>query len=450
MRFLYAILKNRLSTAIILLTIINHSFAISDNVQFIGKTVFPITGTSKSQDGQCIWEVSGGVTLILSFSKSTSLAGFLVKRNENAVSNESLCPARQRTQSFKIPLTINTADRSFFAVDEKGVRKIVGKTFNLQVTGNYFYEYNNPISGAVESWSGTFSTSLKEIPGEIINVDKIKGSVLSSIPMGISNVQDSIPDASTIVTAEDSSATLHENLGSKVDIKAKTIVTRLPVKKILNKEIRTYMLINGRLDSNVSKQDRNFEVVTPIAKVAVDNSLISLARLLADELEGTEFSTEYQQDQGTGVLTVDVTSGTVVVTDQDNNEVMLQAGQDYSLSASTNRTSWVQPADGGIFYGGIENILAWTSYPDAAQYILEYNFPNPVFSEENSNVPEYIQQSIEITPDLFSVWENLVIFPIILPDLPETLVEVRIYALDQQGNVLSSSVSSDRATMLFK
>jgi len=448
--FFSAASKIKSLLSVVLCLIFAQVYAIDDEIHYIGKSVFPISGISESIDGSCRWEISGGVTLILSFSKSTSLAGFLVNRSEIPIANEQQCPTQQRTQSFKFPLTINVSDRSFFAVDDKGVRKIVGKTSNLQVTGTYSYEFSNTFLGTREHWSGDFSASLKEIPGEMINVDKIKGTVLTSIPMGISNVQDSIPDASTIVTAEGSSATLYEKFGSTVEIKAKTIVTRLPVKKVLNREIRRYMLVDGRLESKVSIQDRNFEVITPIATVKADSSLFSFARALADDTEETHFNTEYQEQAGQGSLTVTVDSGSVVVRNKNGEETTLQAGAEYGLTANPNKTTWVQPADGGVFYGGIENILAWTAYPEASQYILEYNFPNPIFSEENPNVPEYLQQSINITPELFSVWENLVIFPIVLPDLPETLVEVRIYAIDQQGNIISSTVSSDRATMLFK
>lgn len=426
----------------------NLSAGINDEIHYMGKVVFPISGTAESVEGQCQWTVEGGVTLVLSFSKSTSMAGFIIKRRDIPVVESEQCPDRERTQSFKVPLTVNIEDRSFFAVDSKSVSRIVGTTGQLQVEGSYEHEYSNSELGVRERWSGTFSTRLKEIPGEIINVDQIKGSVISSIPMGIADVSDSIPDASTIVTAENSSATLHEKYGSRINVRAKTVVTRLPIKKLFNREIRRYMLINGGLDSNVSIQERNFEVVTPIARIKPDNQLIGLNR--RDESENTQFSTDYQADDNGGSLTVSVSSGSVVVTSQEGEETAVISGEEFSLNANTNRTSWVQPADGGVFYGGIENMLAWTAYPGAYQYFLEYNFPNPIFSEDNPEAPEFIQQAIQVTPDMFSLWENLVIFPILLPDLPETTVEVRIYPQDEQGNILSTSVSSDRATMLFQ
>jgi len=153
---------------------------------------------------------------------------------------------------------------------------------------------------------------------------------------------------------------------------------------------------------------------------------------------------------GKVVFPISVSSGAIVITDVENNATTLSAGMDYNYTAQTNRTSWVQPADGGFLYGGVENTMGWTVYSDASSYLMEYNFPNPVFSEENPEVPEYLQQSIAITPDMYSIYEEVVVLNMIMPELPDTIVEARIYPVDDVGNVIGHSVASDKIILSFE
>ncbi len=43
-------------------------------------------------------------------------------------------------------------------------------------------------------------------------------------------------------------------------------------------------------------------------------------------------------------------------------------------------------------YSGINNILNWTQFPDAASYHMEFNLPNPIFSEQNVSTLQFTMQ----------------------------------------------------------
>jgi len=94
-------------------------------------------------------------------------------------------------------------------------------------------------------------------------------------------------------------------------------------------------------------------------------------------------------------------------------------------------------------------MLVWTAYPGAASYLLEYNFPSPVFSEENTIRSEYEDKTFEITN--YSILDDLVVFNIYLSaGLNGIAVEARIFALNSYGEIIGESVSSDRTTVIWK
>jgi len=421
---------------------------VNDEIHYIGKVVFPIAGISHSNDNNCTWNVEGGVTLVLSFSRSTSLATFFVKHSLTSSMGQELCPDKSFSSNFSFPLNVNVENRSYSAISPDGERSIQGNYINDKVNGTYNFQSNGLFEGNESHWSGSFSTTLKEIPGEFIDVSQISGDVTTTIPLGTLLVKDSIPDASTIITSATASATLQEKFGSFVTLRSETIMTRLPLKRFAERELRTLVLTRGKIETRIKGRERDYKVVTPVASIELKPLNLTNKRA-SENTEDTEFSTEYVQNGDMGELSVSVTSGTVVVTDSENTTTV-SAGMEYSHSTLTNQTSWVQPADGGTLYGGVENTLGWTMYPDAASYLLEYNFPNPKFSEENPGVPEFLEQSITITPDMYTIYESLVVVNMIMPEIPDSIVEARVYPMDEDGNIINQAVGSDRTTLTFQ
>jgi len=316
----------------------------------------------------------------------------------------------------------------------------------------------------MDSWSGSFQSTLVKVQGEMIDVTKVIGNVITAIPLGASTVQDSIVDASTIITDTDSFATLIEKLGSsEVKLSPKTILTRLPIKNINQKDLRTFTLMRGKIDSIVNIKDRDFKVVTPVGVIEVIEDIAGVNETqLTDGLASkisirtqntrndgeTTFSTEYSQNGTNGTVTVSVDTGMVVVTAHNGDKSIVSSGQEKILTDSVSRTTWVQPADGGSLYSDAENLLSWTIYPGADSYLIEYNLPTPVFAEDNTVTLEYQEQSLHVTTDMYTEYDGLVLYYIDLSGMPKVTVESRVYALDSLGNILSDSVSSDRATMI--
>ncbi|MCU7834925.1 MAG: hypothetical protein KZQ83_06675 [gamma proteobacterium symbiont of Taylorina sp.] len=103
------------------------------------------------------------------------------------------------------------------------------------------------------------------------------------------------------------------------------------------------------------------------------------------------------------------------------------------------------PVDNDILSGGENNLLVWKEYPGASSYQMEFNLPTPVFSEENASRPQYQKQVIPLPSGSYAkVDGDLIAFNLPLPKGADGLVlELRIFALDAAGNIISESISSD-------
>lgn len=104
-----------------------------------------------------------------------------------------------------------------------------------------------------------------------------------------------------------------------------------------------------------------------------------------------------------------------------------------------------------ITIGNIINNPVIVTTPGAAGYMIEYHIPSPVFAEENAPVAEYITQTIQLTPQDYEVYDDLILFNIELQTGMEgTTVEGRVFALDGAGNIIAESVSSEHTTVIWK
>jgi len=427
-------------------------------VHYIGRADFPVSGVKYSEKNHCIWDVEGDVNLILSFSRSTSLAAMRVQLIGTPREKSELCNSYTEKTFYKIPLITDISTKEFVAEDKHGIQKIYGKSGDLLVSGDYTYEniILHSDKPQKDTLNGSFSTSLIKIPGEMIDVKAVKGNILTFFPLGAAAVTDSIIDASTLITDEDSAATLVEQTGNEITLNAKTVLTRIPLKQINNKDLRSYILLHGKIKSKINNRDRDFKIKTPGVSVQViadkEGSFAPLSKSDIKRIEDdqTVFSTEYKQQDVNGSTTISVETGTVMVTDQDGNKMIMTAGDEQIVTNLVAKTSWVQPADGGILYSGTENILTWTAYPGAAGYIMEFNVPTPVFAEDNTTLIEYEQQAITFTPEMYIEYEGLVFFILELPLLDELPFEMRIYAIDADSQILSETSSSDRSSVMIK
>jgi len=331
------------------------------------------------------------------------------------------------------------------------------------INGTYYFKNNNAtndyFSCDLEIGIG-FSNPKKHIPGQAnipdtntektSNIQSITGQVITATPTNIQTTDSSgeASDVMAIVTNTDSSTTIQRNDGSVVEVQPKTITSFNPSTQVDGEIINNISLIRGEIGLTIdcAKLGGNsYSVKTPTGTISIDNSCSATRR------EGTtsvKFTANYSQTGLDGHLNVSVTTGSVIVTAKDGSTTALSAGQDKSINELVSYTSWVLPIDGDKIYGGKVNQLVWTSYPGAVSYLLEYNFPNPIFSDDNTKTAEF-STTIPITD--FSTYEDLIIYTISLSKgLDGKIVEARIFAVDANGSIIAESVSSDRFTVTWK
>jgi len=417
--------------------------------QYLGRTSFEITGEDNNQITRCQYRIEGQVALILSFSRSTSLAAYRYKYMRLPLEPNDICEQSEITGIKKIPITIDAVNKTFTAVDEQQEQRIIGNFNAEQAQGKLDFSKKTLINNQILSsvFSGQFIINLKKIEGEIIDAKGTTGEVLTAIPLGISSLTDSVNDAGTVLTAKESQTTLIEPDGSEVDINEQSILTRLPLKLINSRNMRRFKLSRGKLNTRIKSTDRDYQIITPGAIItAVNESPLYSVR--SDS--GIDFSVSYQQTSTNGVTDVVVSSGAVIISQKNGETLQLTAGSEIAIAHQSVQPDWVQPADGGVLYGGMENILAWTAFEGASAYAIEYNLPTPVLSEDTSSEFEYPQQVLYLREEDYTRYDELVVYILDLDEMPEIEVEARVYALDKNLRVIGQTRSSDRAGMTFQ
>ncbi|MCU7834017.1 MAG: FecR family protein [gamma proteobacterium symbiont of Taylorina sp.] len=265
-------------------------------------------------------------------------------------------------------------------------------------------------------------------------VQSTTGTSFSITPIDADTLTTSgtIPDVGALLTLENSSTTIQRDDGSILEVKQKAVVS-------LNPE--SINILRGEVTVAVSC---NYEVQTPLANIT---SCPAIQR----GAESAKFTTSYSQNGLNGSLKVTVISGTVDIIDRNGATFTIAAGNNKTIQSIVPRTSWVLPIDNDKLYGGYDNLFIWTEYPDADSYLLEFNFPEPVFFEENPGSAEFQQQTAVLTSDFYIEYDGLLIFILPLPKGFDGIVlEVRLFALDKQGNIIADSVASDRSTITVK
>jgi len=265
--------------------------------------------------------------------------------------------------------------------------------------------------------NGAPAAEIQSATGQSFSITPVEAEILTS--------SSTISDIGALLTLEDSSSTIIRDDGSVLEVKQQSVVT-------LNPESIT--LIRGEVTATVGC---HFKVITALAE-------ITSCPTTQKSADAATFTTNYSSDGLNGTLTISVETGTVDVKDRNGKVFTLTAGQEKTIYNQVFRTSWVMPIDDDKLYGGENNFLVWTKYPEAATYMMELNLPNPVFSEENASTPEFLKQAIPLPDASYIEFEGLILLMIPLPRGADGIViEMRIFALDAAGNIIGESVSSD-------
>jgi len=278
----------------------------------------------------------------------------------------------------------------------------------------------NRISLSVASVSASVQSTI----GTSFSITPIDANVL--------NTSSTILDIGALLTLDNSSAIIQRVDGSTLDIKQKSVVT-------LNPESIT--LIRGEVTATVAC---NYEVRTALATIT---SCPTTQR----SSTYAKFITNYSQSGLDGTLKLSVETGTVDVVDREGNTFTVTAGNEKTITNRVPRTQWVLPIDEDKLYGGKNNFLIWTQFPDAASYQMEFNLPSPLFAEENVASAEFPKQVMPLPAGSFTKYDGLIIFPLPFPEGADGLIlELRIFALDAAGKIIGESVSSDstKATVM--
>lgn len=296
------------------------------------------------------------------------------------------------------------------------------------------------------------STNLFDVEGSAFSATPIDTLFTTDTDIGVENII-------AVITLEASNAKIEREHGSVVEINSETVALfhpeyRRPVGAVDTLQ-NVVSLIRGEINTLVSCDIKGqFRVQTGLGVIIVvrDNLCDVESSRRNDEVKNTaEFKAQYTTDELQASLTVSSVSGSITVIDNQGNATELAPGQEITLRDQVRKSSWVLPVDGGYIYGGMENLLSWTAYPGAAGYLLEYNAPIPIFSDDNTETFEFPRQTIRLFPNDYEVYEDLILYRITLGDVHDgSLIEARIFPIDAQGNILTGSVSSDKTSVRWR
>jgi len=276
-------------------------------------------------------------------------------------------------------------------------------------------------------------------------VQSTTGQVIAATLVGVANpgASDKVSDVVALVTLDASSTTIIRDDNSVIEVEENTVATLNP-SAVTGKSIT---LVRGKITTtfDCTNNPGAYTVNTPAGTITFPDNCSSNKR--AGETSA-KFTTNYSQNGLQGSLVVSVISGSVTVTDRDNNQTVVSAGSDKTISTSIPRSSWVMPIDKDKIYGGQQNLFVWTAYPGASGYILEYNLPNPTFSEDNPTAIEFNNTKVVLRPGAYSEYNGLILFDVFIGSTAsKILAEGRVFAIDANNNIISGNQASDKITV---
>jgi|GEM_PF-2036930 len=281
-------------------------------------------------------------------------------------------------------------------------------------------------------------------------VQNVIGQVITAtlVDVATPGTSDKVSDVIALVTLDGSSTTIQRDDNSIIEVKENTVATLNPSSQTDSTTSKTISLIRGEITTSFdcTNNPGDYVVNTPAGTIKFPDSCTSLKR--AGE-SNAQFTTNYSQTGLQGSLVVSVISGSVTVTDRNNNQTIVSAGNEKTINTSIPRTSWVLPIDNDKIYGGQQNLFVWSAYPGASGYILEYTLPpGTSFSEENTSSIEFSNQFAIIRPGDYSEYNGLILFNLFISSTAsKILAEGRIFPIDANNNIISGSQSSDKISV---
>lgn len=161
---------------------------------------------------------------------------------------------------------------------------------------------------------------------------------------------------------------------------------------------------------------------------------------------GTQFTVQSSQTGGLHSSVIDVQSGSVDVTNRAGHVLRMLQGQRSVFEEQAPRVQLVLPVDGGAAVVGQTNTFAWTRYPGAASYLIEYTVFQSGFARANSPTVEHGPSTIGVFPGQFTDTSGLIEHARLLPTglLPPGFhLRWRVFPLDAAGLVMPGATSSD-------
>jgi len=406
-----------------------------------GEVEYISYGINKLDNGICIWDRTRNTKLTISKSLNKITAYVENSTTDTIVTdvNGKCTKTKTGSRNWEIPITIT--DNTFygqFTLEENGEKRtttLSGTIINdfwsgtHNFTSNWYSAKGSPGSTDV---SGSFTLTLRN-NSTTTQVQSTTGTSFSITPTDadVLTISGTIPDIGALVTLENSNTTIQRADGSTLDINQKAVVT-------LNPESVT--LIRGEVTATLAC---NYEVRTALAT-------ITSCPTTKKGADAAKFTTNYSQgglgDTSTvdDILTVTVETGSVDIVDRSGVTHTVTAGNEKTIIGRVPRTQWVLPIDEDKLYGGKDNFLIWTQFPNAASYQMEFNLPTPDFAEQNTSVPQFTKQVVPLPAGSYAEFEGLALLTLPLPKGADGLVlELRIFALDATGKIIGESVSSD-------
>jgi len=297
---------------------------------------------------------------------------------------------------------------------------------------------------------GNFNSSIPTTepassPTPIVEITDSSGDIIiaTTSNVDVSSENNQLSDAVAIVTPAQTETTIVINDAS-VKVKADTVLLTHPegtdTSPVANPPVST--LIRGEVQSQINcTSSKDFLLHTVLADV----STICNAQRAPNSVE---FTTSYKQDGLNGTLTVSVLTGSVTVTDRNNQTFTVSAGSSKTFQQIVSRSSWVLPIDNDKVYGGQDNLFVWTAYPGAAGYILEYNVAPQAFSEENVETVEFQIQTVKFLPGDYTIFDDMVLLNLFIGEsVSKIQAQGRIFAINANGNIIAETTSSDKVSV---
>ncbi len=409
------------------------------------------------------------IFILLGFSSAAS-ACFVNSQScdNNQVLNLDLT-TNQPDASFKLScdsfnrynVHIVPKDNTLVKIDPQELRNVGSETHAINITAMKSGSTDIEITYSTIEFNGSCTVSVNtSLDRAQVPVD-VSGDLYFLQLQGLGLADTQVPDKGVLYAADGSSYGIDLSYSLCNDLDAMKITYSDPYNSpsvfsmgnVDENGKKHFYLFGGliRVQMN-SASCRDVVFNTPVASYEVSDGNLRSSTSRSSHTYDTDFQISYQQDGLNGKAELSVNKGSVNLTDRDNNVQVV------SSSATTEnvvpRASWVLPVNGDKLTGNANNLFIWTQYPDSRDYLFEYIFPSPSFSQNNAAAAEFTSQTIALESPLLTHYDGLVLLQVFMPEFDDSLkstqAETRLFALDNNKQIISGSLSSDKNTIGFQ